>query len=131
MDTLVSAAVLVPAWVGSRAYGAEGARIRYAADVFFDASGPGWLLLALPWTEQRFVLAPASGLEHRLEGVRLACSREAVRTARPSVAPPDGLGRTHAQELARHYGVRVGAGPWSGVVEPRLVGVGGRMRVAG
>lgn len=128
-----SAAALVPGWVGSRAYDAEGARIGYVADVLFDAltAAPGWVLLALPRVEDRFVLAPAAGLRHGAQGVHLACDRALVRTAPTSAAPPDGLGRTHARALAAHYGIRCGNGPWNGVVEPWLVGVGGRMRVAG
>ncbi|MCW3011757.1 MAG: hypothetical protein JWO90_2161 [Solirubrobacterales bacterium] len=126
-----SASTLVPAWIGSRAYDVEGARIGHVADVLFGADrAPGWLLLVLPRAEERYVLVPARGLRHRLDGVQLAVARELVRTAPPSAGPPDGLARAHAQVVAAHFGVRCSAGPWHGVVEPSLVGTAGRMRVA-
>ncbi|MBA2346685.1 MAG: PRC-barrel domain-containing protein [Solirubrobacterales bacterium] len=125
-----SASGLVPGWIGARAYDAEGARIGHIADVLFTDRDrmPGWLVLALPRTERRYVLAPAGGLGHRFDGVRLACPRELVRTAPPSASPPDALTARHAAVLAAHYGVRCGPGPWQGVVEPSLAGSGGRMR---
>lgn len=125
-----SAAGLVPGWIGARAYDADGARIGHVADVLFAAQsrGPGWLVLALPRVDERYVLAPADGLRHRLDGVRLTCTRELVRTAPPSAAPPDALTARHAAVLAAHYGVRCGPGPWQGVVEPSLAGSGARMR---
>lgn len=125
-----TAAALVPAWIGARAYAADGARIGHVADVLFDARtrAPGWLLLCLPRAVERYVLAPAGGLRHRIDGVELSCDRERVRSAPPSEAPPDSLAMRTAATLAAHYGIRCGAGPWHGVVEPSLVGTGGRMR---
>ncbi len=125
-----TAAALVPGWIGSRAYDADGARIGSVADVLFEEHGsaPGWLLLCLPRTEDRYVLAPARGLRHRIDGVQLACDRELVRSAPCADAPPDSLMKRHAAALAAHYRVRCGPGPWHGVVEPMLVGTGVRMR---
>lgn len=125
-----TAAALVPGWIGARAYAADGARIGHVADVLFEERGsaPGWLLLCLPRTEDRYVLAPARGLRHRIDGVTLACDRDRVRSAPTTQAPPDSLAARTATGLAEHYGVRCGAGPWHGVVEPALVGSGGRMR---
>lgn len=124
---------VVPGWIGARAYDADGARIGHVADVLFDAQSraPGWVLLVLPRPEEQFVLAPARGLRHLHDGVQLGCRRDAVRTAPTSAGPPDGLAHEHARALARHFGVRCGAGPWHGVAEPRLVGVAGRMRTSG
>lgn len=124
---------LVPGWIGSRAFDAEGARVGHVADVLFDQNThcAGWVLLALPQAPQHWVLAPARGLRHTAEGVHLACTRDAVRAAPVSAAPPDGLGRGDALALGAHYGVRCGPGPWVGVVEPAFVGAGGRMRITG
>ncbi len=126
----LSASGLVPGWIGARAYDAEGARIGHVADVLFAAQSrrPGWLVLALPRVDDRYVLAPADGVGHRFDGVQLTCSRELVRTAPPSDSPPDALMDRHAAVLAVHYGVRCGQGPWQGVVEPSLAGSGARMR---
>lgn len=125
-----TAAALVPAWIGARAYDVDGARIGHISDVLFHEHGnaPGWLLLCLPRTEESYVYAPAQGLRHRVDGVQLACERELVRSAPHADAPPDSLAKRHATALAVHYGVRCGAGPWHGVVEPSLVGTSGRMR---
>lgn len=128
-----SAGALVPGWIGSRAFDVEGARIGHVADVLFDAHthSAGWVLLALPQVVEHWVLAPARGLLHRADGVQLACARELVRTAPVSAAPPDALTRSDALVLAAHYGVRCGAGPWLGVVEPAFAGAGARMRITG
>jgi hypothetical protein len=125
-----TAAALVPGWIGCRAYDVDGARIGHVADVLFDAytNAPGWLLLALPGREDGFVLAPAAGLRHHVEGVTLACRRARVREAPSSPLPPDSLAARHAAALAVYYGVRGGGGPWHGIVEPTLVGASTRMR---
>ena len=123
----------VPAWVGSRAYASDGARVGLVADVLLDGQtrAPEWVLLVLPRAHERYVLAPASGLRACADGVQLAVSRADVRSAPLSAAPPDGLAREHARTLAAHYGVRCGAGPWRGVVTPALVGAGTRLRITG
>ena len=54
----------VPAWVGSRAYASDGARIGLVADVLLDGQtrAPEWVLLVLPRARERYVVAPAACL---------------------------------------------------------------------
>lgn len=128
----MTVAALVPALIGSRAYDADGARIGHVADVLLDVRTgvPAWILLELPRITQRFVLVPADGLYREDDGVHLACRRADVHAARATAAPTDGLTPSQALASAAHFGVACGAGPWHGVVEPALVGAGGRMRIA-
>ena len=111
---------LLPGWIGCRARGADDVPVGVVADVLFDARSraPSWLLLDLD--DGRHVVAPACGLCHRHDGVQLACSGDLARSAPVSAVPPDGLGREHALALAAHYGVRCGAGPWSGILQPTV-----------
>jgi hypothetical protein len=113
---------LLPAWIGTRAYDADGARLGHIADVLFDerTRRPEWLLVVLLRTEDRFVLVPAGGARQHPRGIVLPVHRRVVRTAPTSAAPPDALPFAHAQTLARHYGVHCGAGPWTGIAEPEL-----------
>ena len=124
-----TASGLVPSWIGSRVFDVAGVDMGRVADVLFDAHGsaPGWLLLCLPRLEDSYVFAPARGLRHRVDGVQLACGRELALSAPHADAPPDSLAKRHAMALALHYGVRCGAGPWHGVLEPTLIGAGGRV----
>jgi hypothetical protein len=124
---------IVPGWLGSRAYDRDGARLGHVADVLFDdlTGAPAWLVLVLLRTSDRFVLAPAPGVRHHPSGVALTVSRSLVRTAPTSSSPPGELGREHAAALCGHYGVRVGRGPWSGIVEPHLAYAEDRVRMAG
>ena len=124
---------IVPGWLGSRAYDRDGARLGHVADVLFDdlTGAPAWLVLVLLRTDDRFVLAPAPGVRHHPAGVGLTVSRSLVRTAPTSSSPPGELGREHAAALCAHYRVRVGRGPWSGIVEPHLAYAEDRVRMAG
>jgi len=126
-------AALVPGWIGSRAYDRDGARLGHVADVLFDdlTGAPAWLLLVLLRTDDRFVLAPASGVRHHPAGVELGVLRGLVRTAPTAFSPPGELGRGHAAALCAHYGVRVGRGPWSGIVDPHLAHAEDRVRMVG
>jgi hypothetical protein len=129
----MTAAGLLPSWLGTRAYDCEGARVGHVADVLFDAgtSRPDWLLVVLLRARDRFVLIPARGVVQRSAGIALPFERALVRRAPVSAAPPGELGRAHAAELCRHYGVRVGDGPWTGIVEPEFAWVDDRVRMAG
>jgi hypothetical protein len=124
---------LVPGWIGSRVYDREGARLGHVADVLFDdlTGAPAWLLLVLLRSADRFVLAPALHVRHHPAGVALAVERSLVRTAPTSPQPPGELGREHAAALCAHYGMRVGRGPWTGIVEPHLAHAEDRVRMAG
>jgi len=124
---------LVPGWIGSRVYDREGARLGHVADVLFDdeTGAPAWLLLVLLRSADRFVLAPAVGVRHHPAGVGLAVTRGQVRSSPTSPQPPGELGRRHAAALRSHYGVRVGRGPWTGIVEPHLAHAEDRVRMAG
>ncbi len=124
---------VVPGWIGSRAYDRDGARLGHVADVLWDdATGaPAWVLLVLLRAADRFVLAPAPGLRHQPGGIELAVPRSLVRTAPTTSLPPGELGREHAAALCAHYGMRVGRGPWTGIVEPHLAHAEDRVRMAG
>jgi hypothetical protein len=124
---------LVPGWIGSRAYDRDGARLGHVADVLFDdvTGAPAWVLLVLSRHADRLVLAPAVRLRHQPGGVELAVPRSLVRTAPTRFSPPGELGRDHAAALCAHYGVRVGRGPWTGIVEPHLAYAEDRVRMAG
>jgi hypothetical protein len=113
---------LLPSWIGTRAYDADGARLGVVADVLFDATTqrPGWLLLELLRAGDRFVVVPVAGARQHPRGVVLPVHRRVVRTAPTSAAPPDTLAQSDARALARHYGVACGPGPWSSVTEPAV-----------
>ena len=113
---------LLPAWIGTRAYDADGARLGHIADVLFDerTRRPDWLVVVLLRAEDRFVLVPAKGARQHPRGIVLPVHRRIVRTAPTSAAPPDTLPFADAQTLARHYGVACSAGPWMGIAEPEL-----------
>lgn len=123
----------LPTWLGTRAYDAEGARVGHVADVLFDESTqrPAWLLLVLLRARERFVLVPARGVVHHAGAIALPVLRELVRDAPVRAVPPGELGAEHAHALARHYGVRVGTGPWRGIVEPDVARAADRVRMAG
>jgi hypothetical protein len=113
---------LLPSWIGTRAYDADGARLGVVADVLFEQTSgrPEWLLLELLRADDRYVLVPLTGARQHARGVVLPVHRRVVRTAPTSAAPPDGLVHAQVRELARHYGVQFGPGPWTGVTEPVL-----------
>lgn len=121
----------LPGWLGSRAYDRHGARVGHVADVLFDVTShrPTWLLLVLLRASDRLVLAPARGVVHRPGAVELGVERELVRSAPVRATPPGELGPEHAAALCRHYGVRPGAGPWRGIVDPRLGRADDRVRM--
>jgi hypothetical protein len=114
--------VLLPGWVGCRAYDAGALRIGDVADVLFDArtQAPAWLALTLLGTEGPWVFAPARGLRHRVAGVQLAFTREQMHTAPAPLSPPGELSSAHAAALAAHYGVHCGAGPWTAATAPTV-----------
>lgn len=122
---------LLPSWLGTRAYDLDGARLGHVADVLFDerTGRPDWVLLVLLRAEDRFVLVPAAGVRQDPRGIVLRVHRRVVRTAPTSAAPPDALAPAHAEQLARHYRVACGAGPWSGIAEPALGRVEERVRM--
>ncbi len=123
---------LVPCLLGARAYDKAGARLGHVADVLYDdrTHRPAWLLLVLMRAQDRFVLAPAHGLRHHAGGLDLPLDRTLVRSAPQSPGPPNELGPAHARRLAAHYGVAVGTGPWTGIVEPTLGVVEDRVRMS-
>jgi hypothetical protein len=122
---------LLPSWLGTRAYDLDGARLGHVAVVLFDerTGRPEWVLLVLLRADDRFVLVPAAGVRQDPRGVLLPLHRRIVRTAPTSAAPPDGLSPALAAQLARHYRVACGPGPWSGVAEPALGRVEERVRM--
>jgi hypothetical protein len=111
---------LLPSWLGTRAYDADGARLGVVADLLFDESTrqPEWVVLELLRAADRFVLVPVAGARQHPRGVVLAVHRRVVRTAPTSAAPPDALTASQARAVARHYGLACGPGPWSGIAEP-------------
>ena len=123
----------LPSWLGTRAYDRHGARLGHVADVLFDepTARPAWLLLVLLRASERFVLVPARGVVHRAGALEVATDRALVRGAPTRAVPPGELGAEHAAALARHYGVRIGSGPWRGIVGPELARADDRVRMAG
>lgn len=115
----ISSAVL-PGWAGCRAFDVDGVRVGHVGDVLFDVHtrAPAWVSIILLHADEPWTLAPARGLRHHVGGVQLACTRHAVRSAPVAITPPGELARGHALALAAHYGVRCGAGPWSGAITP-------------
>lgn len=124
---------LLPSLLGARVYDEIGARLGHVADVLYDdrTQRPAWLLLVLLRARDRFVLVPADGVRHHPGGLDLPVPRALVRSAPANPGPPNELAADHARELAAHYGVHTGCGPWTGIVEPSLGVVDDRVRLAG
>lgn len=115
----ISPAVL-PGWTRCRAFDVDGIGVGHVGDVLFDVHtrAPAWVAITLLHADEPWTLAPAQGLRHHVDGVHLAFTRDAVRSAPVAITPPGELARGHALALAAHYGVRCGAGPWSGAITP-------------
>lgn len=110
------AGVALPSWVGARVASRDGVPVGRVSDLLFDvhSHAPGWLAVE---RGDGCVLVPARRLHHHAAGVEVRFSAELVFTAPVAAGPPGELGPLEGAELAKHFGVRCGGGPWRGLVE--------------
>jgi hypothetical protein len=86
----------------------DGLLLGRVEDLLFDAqtNRPAWLVVRISDGDApRRTLAPAGGSRATVDGLRLGCAADAVRTCPITLPGPAPL-REHVVVACRHYGIR-------------------------
>ena len=111
------AGIALPSWAGAVVASRDGVTLGRVADLLFDVHThvPGWLVVR---HSDGCALVPGRRLRHHAAGVEVPFTAEVVFGAPLAVGPPGELGPMEGAQLAKHFEVRCGGGPWRGLVEP-------------